>query len=113
MPFCLLLLWTSSVMGLSSRVPSNPPLWVPKASRLLSFLSFSSVLLLLSVKKGHGASHWSPYSSTRENTLLSKLGLDNRPIAPCVPLLSAPQGSSWGPGTMGAPGRAAAFAGPL
>lgn len=112
MSFCLLLLWTSSVMGLSSQVLSNPPRRVPKASCLLSILSFSSVLLVLSVKKGHGASHFSPYSRTRENTLLSKLGLDNCPVAPCGTLRSALQDSFWGPGTVGAAGRASAFAGP-
>lgn len=77
--------------GLSSQVPSNPPFRVSKASCLFSFLSFSSVLLLLSIKKGHGASHWSPYSSTWEDTLLSKLALDNCPIASCPPLMSAPE----------------------
>lgn len=105
MPSCLLLLWTSSVMGLGSRVPSNPPLRVPKGLRCLSFLGCFSGLLLLSVRKGHGASHWSPYSSTQENTSLSRLGLDTRPIAPCVRLLRTPprellgpwdHGGSWG-----------------
>lgn len=103
-----LLLWTSSALGRDSRVPGNPPLWLPQGSRCLSLLGCFSGLLLLAVRKGRGASHW---SRTRGNPSLSQLGLDTRPLAPCVRLLRTPQGSSLGPGTRGAAGEATASAG--